>query len=73
MLPAGLKEQIETISLNFLDRAPKGIRKEIKELPGNAFFIKQPDYLNGEFEHVIYFKSTEPITKYKLRSSLKSL
>ncbi len=67
MLPVEIKDQIETISLNFVERAPKRIQKQIKLLPGNTFFINKPDYLNGEFEGVIYFKNTELIDKYKLK------
>lgn len=67
MLPAELKNQIATISLNFIKKAPKKIQGQIKLLKGNAFFINQPDYMNGEFEGVIYFKKTESINKYKLK------
>lgn len=66
MLPTELKNQIETISLNFIERAPKKIRKQIMELKGNAFFVSHPDYLNGEFEDVIYFKQTEGIEKHMI-------
>ncbi len=64
MLPAELKDQTQTISLNFIKQAPKDIKKQIYLLPGNAFFIDHPDYMNEEFEGVIYFKETESFEKY---------
>jgi hypothetical protein len=67
MLPTEIKNQIETISLDFVERAPKEIRKRIDKMQGNTFYIHHPDYMNGEFEDVIYFKNTEDYEKYKLK------
>ena len=67
MLPNNIKNEVETISLNFIKNAPKNIKKQIKSLKGNTFFVTKPDYMNGEFEHVIYFKKTESVDKYKIK------
>ena len=66
MLPNKTKEKVETISLNSLKNAPKKIQNQIKKMNGNAFLIKNPEYLKGNFEYIIYFKLTESINKFKI-------
>lgn len=67
MLPDNVKNQIETVSLTYMKYAPKAIKNQIKRSKGNAFLISYPDFLNGDFEHIIYFKKVEGINKYKLQ------
>lgn len=66
-LPEETKSKIETISLNFLNNAPREIRIKIKKMNGNVFFVKNPLYLNGTFEYVIYFRNTEAIDKFRIK------
>ncbi len=66
MFSEELKNQVETISLDFVKNAPKRYRVQIESMPGNAFLINHPGFMNGAFEAVILFKETEAIDKYKI-------